>query len=76
MNWLLVGCVGGGVTITYVEKGGMTYLAATKLAAEINAMYAAQQSVQADGACTCALIKNETELVIDDLCPVHGSPRR
>ena len=43
---------------------------------ELEKQVAAQQSVQADGACTCALIKNETELVIDDLCPVHGSPRR
>lgn len=44
MNWLLVGSVGGGVTIVNVESGGMTYSAAQKLADEINAMYAAQQN--------------------------------
>jgi len=44
MNWLIVGSVGGGVTVTRVESGGMTYSAAQKLADEINAMYAAQQN--------------------------------
>jgi phospholipase/lecithinase/hemolysin len=45
MNWLLIGSVGGGVTIVKVDGNGMTYSAAQKLADEINAMYAFQQSV-------------------------------
>ena len=44
MNWLLVGSVGGGVTLVSVDGGGMTYSAAQKLADEINSMYAAEHS--------------------------------
>ena len=36
----------------------------------------AQQSVQADGACTCQFVNHEQGMIINDDCPVHGSRRR
>jgi len=65
MNWLLVGSVGGGVTVVHVESGGMTYSAAQKLADEINAMYAAKQSV-------CQICQDD-DFAHGDYCPECGT---
>lgn len=76
MNWLLVGSVGGGVTVVHVESGGMTYSAAQKLADEINAMYAAQQSAQPTVLDVTCDFPGCEELGIIWVCANHATPSR
>lgn len=52
-QWVILGSVGGGVTVMHIDSNqGMTYAAAQKLADEINTMYVIQATIDKED-CPC-----------------------